>query len=206
MKRWPVAALALAALCIAFAAWHFGRGLEAHDHLRHPLAALGAAGAPGWRIANVLLFVLPGALVMSVAWVLRGRLPAQSAWPLRMALQFGLLAALGYALQGLCNLDLARLPDDGANRLHAASWLLWWSAFSMSALMLGFARGMPGALRGMSLVIAALFPLAMLGLMLPAALAHRVGIGVWLTWWFAVALALSRSEASSPKPSSAARK
>ena len=208
MKRWPLLALALAALLVAGSAWHFGRGLADYDHARHPLALLGAAGAPDWRLANALLFVLPGALVMGVAWTLRARLPAAAPWPLRMALQLGLLAALGYALQGLCNLDPSRLPDDGSNRWHAAAWLLWWLTFAASALLLACSRGLPTSLRVASLAIAVLLPPAMLGL-LPrpsAALVHRIGIGLWLGWWFALALALSRGEASSPGSSSTARR
>lgn len=207
MKRWPLFALLLALLSVTSAAWVFGHGLEDYLHTRHPLALLGATGAPGWRIANTLLFVLPGALVMTVAWSLRGRLPAGTAWQSRIALQLGLLAALGYALQGLCNLDPARLPDDGANRLHAASWLLWWLAFAISALLLALSRQMPTWLRAVSLVIAVIMPLAMLGFIpLPAALSHRIGIGLWLGWWFAVTFAISRGEASSPKLSTTARR
>lgn len=207
MKRWPMFALALAALCIALAAWQFGRSLDGYDHLRHPLAALGTTGAPAWRIANALLFVIPGVLVMSVAWTLRGHLPFNAAWPLRMALQLGLLAALGYALQGVCNLDPTRLPDDGANRLHATSWLLWWLAFALSGLLMALARGVPSGLRVVSLIIAVLFPLLMLGLSpWSAALIHRIGIAVWLAWWFVVTIALSRGEVSSPVSSPTTRR
>lgn len=207
MKRWPLLALALAALLIGVCAWHFGRGLEGFDQLRHPLASLGAAGAPAWRFANALIFVVPGVLVMLVAWTMRGRLASGSPWTLRMALQLGLLAALGYALQGMCNLDPSRLPDDGANRWHAAAWLLWWLTFAVSALMLALSRGLPGGLRLGSLVIAIVLPLAMLGFLpMSAALVHRIGIAAWLVWWFAAAMALSRGEVSSPRLSMKARR
>lgn len=199
MKRWPVLALILATISIVGAAWYFGHGVQDYQHARHSLALLGATGAPGWRIANMLLFVLPGALIVAVAWTMRGRLPAGEAWPLRIALQLGLLAALGYALQGLCNLDPTRLPDDGANRWHAASWLLWWLTLTVSTLLLALPRGLPKSLRIASFAIGLLMPLAMLGLLpLSVALAYRIGIAVWLGWWLAVTLALSRGEASSP--------
>lgn len=202
MKRLPLLALAIAAVLITWAAWHFGRGLEDYQHARHPLALLGGTGAPGWRLANTLLFVLPGGLVMAVAWMMRGRLPATTAWPMRMSMQLGLLAALGYALQGLCNLDPTRLPDDGSNRWHAASWLLWWLTFAVSALVLALARELSMRLRATSLCVALLIPLAMLGLLpMHPALAHRTGIGLWLGWWLLVTLALSRGEASSPRSS-----
>lgn len=205
MKRWPLWAIALAAACILLGAWHFGGAVEGYQHARHPLATLGANGAPGWRIANLVVFVMPGVLLMAVAWTLRGHLSGDAAWALRMALQFGLLAALGYALQGLCNLDPTRLPDEGANRWHAAVWLLWWLAFALSASLAGLARGLSRALRVTSLALTLLMPLMMLGLLpMPAALLHRIGIGLWLAWWWAMAVALKR-DAPSPKPVSASK-
>ena len=207
MKRWPLIALGMATVSIALAAWYFGRGFEDYQHARQPLALLGATGMPGWRIANLSLFLLPGALVAAVAWALRGCLPAGAAWSLRMALQFGLLAALGYALQGVCNLDPNRLPDDGANRWHAVMWLLWWLAFALSALLLAASRGMSVGLRIATLLVAAGIPLAIAGaLPWPTALVYRIAIVVWLGWWFALTLALSRGEASSPRSSATTRK
>ena len=206
MKRWPWIALALAAGSVALAAWYFGRGLTDYQHVRQSLSLLGATGAPGWRIANLLLFVLPGALVATVAWTLRGRLPRHAAWPLRIDLQLGLLAALGYALQGVCNLDPARLPDEGANRWHAVAWLLWWLAFAMSALLLCLARGVPVGVRSFSLLAVAFIALAMAGIWpWPAALTYRIGIALWLAWWCVVAFALNRGGVSSPGSSPTAR-
>lgn len=207
MKRWPLLALGLATLSMGLAAWYFGRGFVDYQHARQPLALLGATGMPGWRIANLLLFVLPGALIATVAWTLRSHLPANAAWTLRMALQLGLLAALGYALQGVCNLDPTRLPDDGANRWHAVMWLLWWLAFALSALLLAFSRAAPMGLRIASVLIAAGIALAIAGaLPWPAALTYRIVIALWLGWWLALTFALSRDEASSPKSSATARK
>ena len=193
--------LALVGASIIAAAWGFGLGIEGYDHMRQPLALLGATGMPRWRIANLPLFVLPGLLVAMLAWRLRASLREGSAWPLRMALQLGLLAALGFALQGVCNLDPARLPDDGANRLHALAWMAWWLVFAASALALVFARGLPGGVRLASLVAALLMPLGVLvaPVLWPAALAHRLGIALWLGWWWMLAAALNRGEASSPE-------
>ena len=197
MRRWILCLPALAAACIAFAAWHFGQGIDGYDHARRPLALLGTKGMPGWRTANLLLFVLPGAAVMAVAWSARTRLDAGHAWALRMALQLGLLAAFGHASQGLLNLDPARLPDDGANRWHAVAWMLWWMAFALSALLLAASRGVPAGLRIASAIVAAWVPLGMLGqLPWPVALVHRVDIALWLGWWAAVAVAISRGAVS----------
>lgn len=207
MKRWAAYAPVLAATCIVMAAWYFGRGIEHYDHVRRPLAVLGSSGAPEWRIANALLFVLPGMAMMSVAWALRTRLHGGHAWLLRMALQLGMLAALGYALQGVFNLDPAYLPDEDANRWHAVAWMLWWMAFALSALLLGAARGVPAALRIASGIAAMLVPLAMLGLLpWPVAFAHRAGIGLWLAWWFVLVLAFNRGAISAQGSSPTGRK
>lgn len=193
-------------MSICLAAWYFGHAFGGYQHARQSLALLGATGMPGWRIANLLLFVLPGVLVAVVAWTLRSGLPAGEAWSLRMALQLGLLAALGYALQGVLNLDPTRLPDDGANRWHAVMWLLWWLAFAVSALLLAVSRGVSAGLRIASLMVAAGIALAIAGaLPWPTALLYRIAIALWLGWWVALTLALSRGEASSPESSATTR-
>lgn len=194
------ALLSVAGASVIAAAWGFGLRIDGYDHMRQPLALLGATGMPGWRIANLLVFVLPGLLVAMLAWRLRSSLREDSAWPLRMALQLGLLAALGFALQGVFNLDPARLPDDGANRFHALAWTLWWLAFGVSALLLTSARGMPRGVRWASFGAAVVMPMLVLAAhaLWPAALAHRLGIALWLGWWWMLAAALSRGGASSP--------
>ncbi len=195
------ALLSVAGASVVAAAWGFGLRIDGYDHMRQPLALLGATGMPGWRIANLLVFVLPGLLVAMLAWRLRASLREDSAWPLRMALQLGLLAALGFALQGLFNLDPARLPDDGSNRFHALAWTFWWLAFALSALGLALARGVSHGLRVISFIVAISMPLLVLAApaLWPAALAHRLGIALWLGWWWMLAAALSRGGASSPK-------
>ncbi len=179
MKGWPVA---LAALFIVAAALGFSAASPEYRFWNQSLSVLGAQGMPGWRIANALLFVLPGALMAWAAWRARAGLPADSGIAQRIALQMALLAAVAYALQGVFNLDPEQLPDAGGNRLHALAWLLWSMCLLLAAaftVLAGQAR--PGVrLVAVALLLAvpiALWFAPVLGL---AAIAQRLLIALWL--------------------------
>ena len=189
--------LAAAALSTLLAALGFGRGIEGYSQVRHSLSLLGNDAAPAAGIANALLFVLPGLLVMAVAWRLRGRLAVDSGWRLRLASQFGLLAALSFALQGVFNLDPRLLPDEGPNRLHATAWAGWWLVSALSMLLLAVARGIPVWVRGLSLACAVTLPVLLLVVPMTgqAGLAQRLAIAIWLGWWWLLAVAFNRSAA-----------
>lgn len=189
--------LAAAALSILLAALGFGRGIEGYSQASHSLSLLGNDAAPAAGIANALLFVLPGLLVMAVAWRLRGRLAADSGWRFRLALQLGLLAALSFALQGVFNLDPRLLPDEGPNRLHAAAWAGWWLVSALSMLLLAVARGVPFSIRWLSLVCAIAVPVLLMAMPVlgAAGFAQRLAIAIWLGWWWLLAVAFNRSAA-----------
>lgn len=187
----------LAGASVLVAAWVFGRGNEGYQHARHALAVLGSTGMPGWRIANLMLFALPGLLMALLAWRLRARLPEQAGWRLRIGLQLALIGAMGHALQGLLNLDPTQLADMGPNRLHAMAWTLWWLASTLAALLFSVACGLPAGVRAASVLLAIALPLLVFGApgLWPAGLAQRIGIGLWLGWAGWLAVALNRAEA-----------
>ncbi len=189
--------VAAAALSILLAALGFGRGIEGYSQASHSLSLLGNDAAPAAGIANALLFVLPGLLLMAVAWRLRGRLEVDSGWRFRLALQLGLLAALSFALQGVFNLDPRLLPDEGANRLHTAAWAGWWLVSALSMLLLAVARGVPFSIRGLSLACAIAVPVLLLAMPVlgAAGFAQRLAIAIWLGWWWLLAVAFNRSAA-----------
>ena len=180
-----------AVACAVSVAACIGFGLASPDfgQLRHPVALLGADGEPHALAFNLLGFVLPGALL---AWLaLRWRGDAEgSGWRMRMGLQLLLLAALGFAAQGLLPLDPTDLLAP-ASRAHAAAWSAWWIAFVAGGLLVGAARA---GRTGLALVLAVLL-LAMAGtLAMPAALAQRLAFAGWFGWWLWAARApLSRA-------------
>ena len=189
--------LAAAALSILLAVLGFGRGTDGYSQARHSLSVLGSDAAPAAGLANALLFVLPGALLMAVAWRLRGGMSADAGWMSRLAVQLGLLSALAFALQGVFNLDPRLLPDDGPNRLHAAAWAGWWLVSASSMLLLAVARGVPAWMRCLSLACATALPvlLVFMPMVGHAGLVQRLAIAVWLVWWWMLALGFYRSAA-----------
>ena len=177
-----IAAVAAAlALCSAAA---FGLALQGYSHLAHPPALPGAYGVPRALAFNLLVFVVPGALMAAVAWRLRGRLPGTGGMAARLGSTMLLLAALAYAGQGLLPLDPEE-PDAGASRLHAAAWTLWWIAFLAGAALLG------AGLRGLRLatVIAWLLVLGLgvlAAALLGAGISQRLTFAAWFAWmWWA---------------------
>lgn len=201
---WPL----LAGLMLASTAWQAARGVDGYAHARHALALLGSTGAAGWRLANLGLFVLPGALMAVQALALRARQSPTTPWVLRLGLQAALLAALGHALQGVCNLDSTQLPDAGDNRLHALAWMLWWVGLATSGALLAAARGLPAHLRLGAAAMTLCIPVLMLAApaLDMAAIGHRFGIALWLGWSVWLGATLSRGAASSPGWSATGRR
>lgn len=166
----------------ALAAWLCGLAFPGYSHREHPLALLGAVGAPHATWFNGFAFVLPGLLAATAMWRYRATMPAGAPWPLRIAAQLGMLGAVAFAGQGLARLD----PGDigaPANALHALAWTFWWLATAACAALL--ARAAPAApMRRVALAVAALLPFLALmhwaGAM--AAVAPRASFLLWLAW------------------------
>ena len=190
--RLPVALAAIASVVIA--ALLAGMATEGYSHLRHPLGWLGARqlGVPG-TLFGLFAFVLPGLGGAWLALELRGRLPAAAGWAARIGTQLALLAALGFAAQGVLPLDLEAV-DEGASRLHATAWVLWALAFPLGALLLAGGLWRMGgwrrfaaltALAGMLVVAGGFLGSGWIG----AAGAQRVAFAAWLGWGVLAALA-----------------
>ncbi len=183
--RLPLALAALASAVVA--ALVAGLATEGFSHLRHPLAILGAQQLE-WRgsLFGLFAFVLPGLVGAWLALDLRRRLPQGSGWPARIGAQLLLLAALGFAAQGVLPLDLESL-DGGIGRYHATAWLLWALAFPVGGLLVtGGLWHAPGWRRFAIATIAAAGLVVVCGFLgsgwVGAALAQRIAFGLWLAW------------------------
>ncbi|WP_024869371.1 DUF998 domain-containing protein [Pseudoxanthomonas suwonensis] len=183
--RLPLALAALASAVVA--ALVAGLATEGFSHLRHPLAVLGAQQLE-WRgsLFGLFAFVLPGLVGAWLALDLRRRLPQGSGWPARIGAQLLLLAALGFAAQGVLPLDLESL-DGGIGRYHATAWLLWALAFPVGGLLTsGGLWHAPGWRRFAIATIAAAGLVVVCGFLgsgwVGAALAQRIAFGLWLAW------------------------
>ena len=173
-----------AAVCLA-AAVVFAPGLAGYSHLWHPLALLGARGAPHPLGFNLMAFVLPGALVAATALRLRSVLSAQAPWLARIGTQMVLLSALAFLAQGLLPLDAD--IDSAASGRHAASWLLWWLAFATGGGLLALAmhrRASWQMFAAGSMLAAAMVPMFALFVaqVLPPGLAQRIAVAIWFVW------------------------
>lgn len=177
---------ALAALAFIAAVAGFGMTLSGYSQVWHPVAVLGARGAPHALGFNLLGFVLTGLLAAVVALDLRHRLPADAGWTARVGAQFLLLSALGFAGLGVLPLDPDDLHND-ASSLHATAWLLWWVAFVPGAVLFAFGmRGRRGwrpavITSGVAAAIVLFSALVAVALM-PAGIAQRLGYAAWLLW------------------------
>jgi hypothetical protein len=169
----------LAAAVFVSAAAGFAAAFPGYSHLFHPLALLGASGAPRALAFDLLAFVLPGLLLAAAGAGLRARLAA-AGWPARIGATLAVLSALAFAAQGLFPLDPEHI-DSGDSRYHATAWTLWWVAFAPGAALL--ATGPRD--RGWHAAAAALVPAC--ALLLPAlvapALAQRIAFAAWFGWW-----------------------
>jgi len=177
-----IAAVAL----FTVAAAGFGAALEGYLQSQYPVALLGAKGFPHALAFNLVAFVLPGMLAGVVAMDLRGRLPGDAGWPLRIGAQLVFLSALGFIAMGLLPLDPRDLESD-ASRYHGTAWMLWCVAFVPGASLLaaGLLRR-PGwqlfsrfSLLAAVVVLVAAFVLTSV---IPAGIAQRLAFGTWLGW------------------------
>jgi len=193
MERHRLAHLVPWIACLSWAGAVLGVGwLSAgYSQLRHPLAVLGASGAPHANVFNLLGYMLPGLLLAWLAWRWRSD-RAVAGWRLRIGLQLVLLSTLGFAAQGLLPLDPRDLAAP-ASRLHALAWMAWWTAFVPGALLMVGGGMRADVASAAALVFAVLVPVLVLsgGILLPPALAQRSAVVLWFLWWPAAARAVA---------------
>lgn len=173
-----------AAFCVV-AAVVFAPAVEGYSHLWHPLALLGAKGAPHALLFNLFAFVVPGALVAVSAARVRNVLSAQAPWMARIGAQMVLLSALGFLAQGLLPLDAD--IDSVASGRHAAAWLLWWLAFASGGGLLALAMHRVQSWQMFaagSMLAAAMVPMFALFVsqVLMPGLAQRIAVAIWFVW------------------------
>ena len=168
-------------------------GVPEYSHLVHPVALRGTAGLPRAFAFNLLVFVLPGALLAWSGQRLRGVM-GDAGWLARIGLVLVQLSALAFAAQGLLPLDPSD-TDSTASRLHVLAWMLWWIAFVPGSMLLaiGARRGVGFALG--SAGIGALVPIiAVLAPIGPwVGIAQRLAFALWFGWWLLAAWRLSRT-------------
>lgn len=191
----------LAMACFATALLLAQAGLPEYSHRVHPVALRGTAGLP-WAFAyNLLVFVVPGALLAWAGLRLREVL-GSGGWLARIGIVLVQLSALAFAAQGLVPLD-PQDSDATASRLHALAWMLWWIAFVPGALLLAF-----GARRGTGFALtclAAALLVPLLAVFAPigpwVGVAQRLAFALWFGWWLAIC-----ASASGPGSSRTARR
>lgn len=196
MNRAAAARLSAAALLVfACALFALSARWPGYSHLQHPVALPGAAGLPGAPLFDAMVFVLPGASILLVAWWLRSTVAAAGWWP-RIGAALLSLSALAFVAQGLLPLD----PDDldgAGSRLHASAWTAWLIAFAVGAPL--FSRAMRGV-RTAALALACLVPLPALfgAAVMPEGVAQRLAFAAWFAWFWFVAARGSAREAATP--------
>ena len=158
-------------------------GLPEYSQLLHPVGLRGAAGLPYAMAFNLMLFVVPGALLVIAGQQLRRRLP-NAGWLARIGIVLVQLSAFAFALQGVMSLDPADM-DASTSRLHALAWMLWWIAFVPGAVLLAFGARRGTAFGLVSLAAALLVP--MIAVFAPIGLwvgvAQRLAFALWFVWW-----------------------
>jgi hypothetical protein len=190
-----LACLAIASFAVGllFANW----GLPEYSHLLHPVALRGAIGMPAAVVFNLLLFVVPGVLLVVTGQQLRHRLP-DAGWLTRIGIVLVQLSAAAFAMQGMMSLDQADL-DANASRLHALAWMLWWIAFVPGALLLAFVARRGTRFTLVSMSAAVLIP--WIAVFAPigqwVGVAQRLAFALWFGWWLFAAAWFSRGAVSS---------
>ena len=187
MNRYARIAAHAAWLLFVASAAIFGAILPAqHDgfsHLTHPLAWLGARSVPGAIGFNLCGFVLPGVLAAFALWSIRGAMPKNTPWAMRIGVQLAVLSALAFAAQGLLPLDLND-PNGGA---HTLAWTLWWLSFIPGAALFAWGLRRTPARAGvvsLSAIAALALPLMIFAapLVVPIAVAQRAAFLIWFAW------------------------
>lgn len=177
-------AAALAAAIWLLALVGFGAAVDGYSHTRHPVALLGATGMAHALAFNALGFVIPGLLAAVAAIALRGRLPANAGWLVRIGAWLLLLSALAFAAQGVLPLDPADL-DGRRSQWHATAWTLWWIAADAGALFAAVGllrlpdwRGLAWAalVASVLIVVCSLSPPGLW----PAGVGQRIAFSAWL--------------------------
>ncbi|MFS8136766.1 MAG: DUF998 domain-containing protein [Thermomonas sp.] len=188
----PLLAVAMFSATLACAT----AGLPEYSHLLHPVGLRGATGLPHALAFNLLLFVVPGVLLVITGQLMRRRTP-DAGWLARIGIVLVQLSAFSFAMQGVMSLDPGDM-DANASRLHALAWMLWWIAFVPGALLLAFAarRGMAFTL--VSLSAAVLVP--WIAVFAPigewVGVAQRLAFALWFGWWLIAAAWFSRGAVS----------
>ncbi|MDQ3159933.1 MAG: DUF998 domain-containing protein [Pseudomonadota bacterium] len=201
MKQWRdrLAWLAFASFVTGLLLAHIG--LPEYSQLMHPVGLRGATGLPYAMAFNLMLFIVPGALLVMAGQVLRRRLP-DVGWMARIGLVLVQLSAFAFAMQGLVSMDPSDM-DANMSRLHALAWMLWWIAFVPGAVLLAFGARRGAAFALVSLAAALLVPViavfAPIGLWV--GVAQRLAFAVWFGWWvFAVRLKKPLGSIASRQP------
>lgn len=187
----------IAGLVFACALVALGAQVPGFSHAAHPVALAGAAGVPTATLFNTMVFVLPGLVLILAAGQLRAALPPGAGWRPRIGATLLQLSALAFAAQGLLPLGLEGI-DEGASRLHAASWMGWWIAFAVGVpLYASTALRRRGVAMVTVVLVLGLSLLA--GGWMPAGVAQRLAFASWFAayWWIARE-ALNRGAASAP--------
>ena len=179
----------------------FGAAIDGFSHALHPMALLGARGAPHWWGFDLFGFVLPGLLAW---WVLVriGRASESTTtsadaavaksgrhWSTGIGWTLCALSALAFALQGALPVDAEKGLGYGLGRLHVAAWTVWWIAFVAGAVLLAIGAQQMRVVRVVTLVVAAIvLGFAML-VVIPGApaLGQRIACVAWFgwVWWMA---------------------
>ena len=187
---WPAVASFSAGLLLASV------GLPEYSQLLHPVGLRGATGLPYAMAFNLMLFVVPGVLLVISAQELRRRLP-KAGWLARIGIVLVQLSAFAFALQGAMSMDPSDMDAD-MSRLHALAWMLWWIAFVPGAVLLAFSARRGTAFGLMSLSSAVLVP--MIAIFAPTGLwigvAQRLAFAVWFGWWLYATRPISRASPS----------
>ena len=180
VRRVGVAAAWLAGACVAATlAWgSAGSGAGAG----WPLALHAASGQAHAAAFGACAFVLPGLAWAVAAGCWRRALGEAMPWPLRLAAQLALLAALGWLAQGIWPLDPDNL-DGPAGQYHALAWTAWWLAGGGAGGLagVGFWRLRRRAAAGLAWVLAAMLWLAVHAAPAPLApaVAEALAVVVW---------------------------
>lgn len=182
----PIPVLAWLALIVFVAGLiGFAWPVEGYLHRLDPVALLGARPLPGAMAFNLVVFAIPGLLLVPVALWLYSALCVDTGFWSRVGARLVLLSALAFAAQGLVPLDINDL-DGAGSRSHAVTWMGWWLAFVPGALLLATAR-VPARWAAMVVVPLLLVCVWLAPAWLPAGIGQRMACLLWFAWWLMAA-------------------